>query len=184
MTRPRRSGSTPDKVSTWLALVGVLLGALIGAVPTYIAIGAQDDREAQAFLRDKRQAAYGQFILDEELLQRAEAEFVALERWEDRDGDGVPPRPTPQQIDQAKQQVEDGYRRLVESATAVQLVGSDGAQAGADEIRHVHGQINVMINPASEARVDLGMIESYMESVADNDVHDFIQGARQDLQVD
>ncbi len=74
MTRPRKNPLAADRFPAWLALAGVLVGALIGAVPTYLGITAQDRREAASFLRDNRQAAYAQFLVDEQALRQVEWE--------------------------------------------------------------------------------------------------------------
>ena len=68
-----------DRFPAWLALVGVLLGALLGAVPTLInnkeQIAAQDQRSQSEFMRDRRQAAYTQFVTDYAAMHRVFEQF-------------------------------------------------------------------------------------------------------------
>ena len=147
-------------------------------------VTAQDRREAASFLRDKRQAAYAQFLVDEQAARQAESDYLGLQN-NDPDRDGEPPPPTPERMAAVLQLSKDNFQKLTQSAATVALVGSDEAHTLSTRICNAHQFVQASINPVGmespgthefdpNNRAQLDKVQNFLLS-------EFIDEARRDL---
>ncbi len=124
-----------------LGLLGVLLGALIGAVPILVVsdwqIEAARDSSTSSFLRDKRQAAYAQYVADLRGLRESELNLAqSISRVV---GGGT--TEVTAEISSNADKVNERYSKMRVSSASLQLVASTEVRDLAIRIDEIHEQV-------------------------------------------
>jgi hypothetical protein len=141
----KRTRERPDRVATWLGLAGVVLGATLAGVPTYLnnqnTISAQSSLAANAFVRDKRSVAYAEFIDKEQRL--ADLFFHYSEAL------GSPSAPPPQGVpeplgDAERETLKKLKDPIVETNDALRHAQANLAIYGSNDAARISKQILAM----------------------------------------
>lgn len=135
------NSSHPGNSAAKLGLIGVVVGALIGAVPSLIVsewqIDAARESSTSSFLRDKRQVAYAQYVADLRGLRESELKLAQAISRIVGDGTGS----VTAEIAASAREVNDRYSKLRVSSASLQLVASITVRDLAVEIDKIHEQV-------------------------------------------